>query len=666
MKKQIQFFLIFLMLVSTGLQTLLNESFGRSQDNFVIQQDWVARFNGISNTTDKANDITVDALGNVYVTGESEVGSVTRDYVTVKYNSSGVQQWAARYNGPDNYIDQAYSVAVDNNSGSVYVTGGSRGIGTERDFCTIKYNTSGDSVWTRRYNGPGNDIDEAVSVVLDNSGFVYVTGYSDGGINLDFYTIKYDTNGRQFWATRYSGPAESTGSEDRPHSLAVDDNGNVYVTGESSTGFGFLDMYATIKYNSSGDSVWVSRYKGSGDAGLSQPYALAVDPNGNVYVTGRSDDSSGFGFNFDILTIKYSSSGDSLWVNRYNGQGNSSDVANAIALDGAGNVYVTGLTVGTTADYCTIKYNSIGDTQWVKTYNGPVNGIDVAYSMASDGSDNIYVTGYSAGSGNDYATVKYNSSGIQQWVQRYNGPGNGMDQASNLFVDFFGNVYVTGESIGTGSGSDYATIKYSQFLNIQLTALIEGFYNSGTNTMTADTVSAYLRNTSSPYAVVDSAKGFLNSSGNGIISFVNASNGVPYYFVVKHRNSIETWSASGITFTLNHATYNFTTSASTAYGDNLKLKGSRYCIYSGDVNQEGDIDVTDLILVFNDAGNFVTGYVVTDVNGDNFVDVMDMLIAYNNSVNFVVVRNPIVGSDKVLSVPIHHPFLSTPHIPSGF
>ena len=118
---------------------------------------------------------------------------------------------------------------------------------------------------------------------------------------------------------------------------------------------------------------------------------------------------------------------------------------------------------GTNYDYATIKYNSSGVMQWVQTYNGPGNVSDIAYSIAVDGSGNVYVTGYSSqgGTNSDYATIKYNSSGVQQWVQRYNGPGNGVDGAYSIAVDGSGNVYVTGQSYGGGTSLDYATIKYN-------------------------------------------------------------------------------------------------------------------------------------------------------------------------------------------------------------
>jgi len=432
--------------------------------NAQVTEEWVTRYDGAGNG-DYANSIAIDVAGNVYVTGESETNGIRRDYVTVKYDPSGAELWTARYNGAANYIDQAYDVAVDG-SGNVYVTGGSQGIGTERDFCTVKYNSNGDSLWVRRYNGPGNNIDESIAVFVDGSGNVYVTGYSDGGINLDYCTIKYDSSGTEQWISRYDGPATGTGSEDRPHALEVDESGNVYITGESNTGFGFLDLYATVKYNPAGDTLWVARYKGPGPEGLSQAYDLAVDMDGNVYVTGRSDPSSGFGFNFDILTIKYDSDGEPQWVERYNGSGNSSDVANSIALDSDGNVFVTGLTVETsTADYCTIKYHpGTGEILWLATYNGPANSVDAAYSIAVDASGNSYVTGYSEGLGtnNDYATIRYDPTGTEEWVQRYNGPGNSADAPASLVIDGAGNVYVTGESNGVASALDYATIKYSQ------------------------------------------------------------------------------------------------------------------------------------------------------------------------------------------------------------
>ncbi len=431
-----------------------------------MSEEWVAIVNGPSNGYDKANKVVADASGNVYVTGSVANEFGDWDYLTIKYNQDGVPQWVRTYNGTGNSFDQSYDIAIDD-SGNVYVTGGSWGLGTERDFCTIKYNSNGDQLWVSRYNGPGNFADEAVRIIVKN-GFVYVTGYSDG-FGLDYHTIKYDLDGNEQWSARYHFDGGGADNEDRPADMFVDDAGNVYVTGESSNDFTFVDMYATVKYNSSGQQQWVARYKGWGASGLSQAFGVIADPNGNVYVTGRCDPESSFGYNFDIVTIKYDSSGDSLWVKRYNGPGNSSDIGYAIALANDGNIVVAGISVAASADYFVIKYDqSTGETIWTARYDGPAGSVDAATSMTLDPSGNVYVTGFSEGIGSerDFATVKINASGIQQWVMRYNGTANIDDEALSIAVDALGNVYVAGMSNGLNTSMDFTTIKYSQPVSV--------------------------------------------------------------------------------------------------------------------------------------------------------------------------------------------------------
>jgi hypothetical protein len=225
--------------------------------------------------------------------------------------------------------------------------------------------------------------------------------------------------------------------------------------------------FATIKYNSAGVEQWVKRYNGPGnDYDLSR--SLAVDGSGSVYVTGES---MGSGTGYDYTTIKYNSAGVQQWATRYNGPGNTSDQARSLAVDAVGNVFVTGQSggSGTSQDYATVKYSSLGFQQWASRYNGPGNGNDGGFSITLDAAY-IYVTGTSyGGSGvlSDYATLKYNNiGGIQQWVQRYNGPGNSDDVASSIALDNSGNIYITGYSQGSGTGYDYTTIKYSQNVGI--------------------------------------------------------------------------------------------------------------------------------------------------------------------------------------------------------
>jgi len=372
-----------------------------------VDTAWVRRYNGPGNDWDNACAIAVDGFGNVYVTGVSDGSGTSWDYATIKYDSSGNELWVQRYNGPENYSDWAWAIAVDG-SGNVYVTGRSYGSGTDNDYATIKYDPDGNQLWVQTYNGPGNYSDYAYAIAVDGSGNVYVTGVSYGsGTSTDYATIKYDPDGNQLWEKRYNGPANNH------------------------------------------DYAW----------------AIAVDGSGNVYVTGRS---YGSGTYEDYTTIKYDPDGNQLWEKRYNGLANLYDEALAIAVDGSGNVYVTGLSVGsdTFTDYATIKYDPDGIQLWEKTYNGPGNNHDNAYAIAVDDSGNVYVAGASYGSGTDYdyATLKYDPQGTQLCVKRYNGPANDWDNVFAIAVDGSGNVYVTGKSVGSGTDYDYATIKYSQFL----------------------------------------------------------------------------------------------------------------------------------------------------------------------------------------------------------
>ncbi len=421
-----------------------------------VDTAWVRRYNGPGNSNDNARAIAVDGSGNVYVTGYSMDTMTSWDYATIKYYPNGDNAWVRIYNGTADTADWARAIAVDG-SGNVYVTGLSYGSGTGEDYTTIKYYPNGDTAWVRRYNGPGNAGDDAHAIAVDGSGNVYVTGESFGsGSNYDYATIKYNSNGGTVWVRTYNGPGNGS---DEASAIAVDSSGNVYVTGNSYGGGISQDDYATIKYYSNGDTAWVRRYNGPDRDDYAN--AIAVDVSGNVYVTGTSYVSMARSI---YITIKYDLNGNQLWLRGYFGSGLDYDEAYAIAVDNSGNAYVTGRSynTGTAFDYATIKYGSNGDQLWVRSYNGPGNGGDGSNAIAVDGSGNVYVTGGSWGSGtsSDYATVKYYSNGDTSWVRRYNGPGNGSDGATAIAMDVTGNVYITGTSWGSGTGNDYATIKY--------------------------------------------------------------------------------------------------------------------------------------------------------------------------------------------------------------
>jgi hypothetical protein len=427
-----------------------------------VDTAWVKRYNGPGNLWDGAQAIAVDGSGNVYVTGSSVGSGTFDDYTTIKYYPNGDTAWARRYNGPGNYIDDASAIAVDD-SGNVCVTGRSYGgSGTFDDYTTIKYYPNGDTAWVRRYNGPGNGTDEACAIAVDDSGYVYVTGYiyTGGGLSSDYGTIKYCPNGDTAWVRTYNRLGHS---DDLASAIAVDNSGNVYVTGWSDTTYSgpYYADYATIKYYPNGDTAWVRRYDGPPGNSTDIAYAIAVDNSGNACVTGAS---VGSGTWVDYATIKYYPNGDTAWVRRYN---RYLEQAKDIAVDGSGNIYVTGYGnfPGDSTDYITIKYYPNGGTAWVRIYNGPGDGADTAYAIAVDGSNNVYVTGvsYESGTSLDYATIKYYPSGDTAWVRRYNGLGNDDDGAYGIAVDDSGNVYVTGTSFGSGTYTDYTTIKYFQY-----------------------------------------------------------------------------------------------------------------------------------------------------------------------------------------------------------
>ena len=173
--------------------------------------------------------------------------------------------------------------------------------------------------------------------------------------------------------------------------------------------------------------------------------------------------------------------------------------------------------------------------------------------------------------------------------------------------------------------------------------LLEGYFNTGTGRMNIrDTVRAYLRNFSTPFAVVDSAKSIIDSvTFTGSFLFANAPSGT-YYIQIRHRNALETRSKTGgETYTLGSAlSYDFTTDSAKAYGKNMKKAGTKWVFYEGDVNQDGFIDLTDQVAINNDVNIFLTGYLRTDVNGDKIVDLTDLLITYNNAAVFVIKSTP--------------------------
>lgn len=197
-----------------------------------------------------------------------------------------------------------------------------------------------------------------------------------------------------------------------------------------------------------------------------------------------------------------------------------------------------------------------------------------------------------------------------------------------------------------GTFSAGAAGGFSSAGHVAVKVIPQGFYNGGGYLNASDTVLVLIANASSPYAIVDSAYAILDSLTLTATATMSVANSGTYYIVVKHRNSVETWSASGVAYTKGSTTsFDFTTAATQAYGNNeIEVATGLYGIYNGDCNQDGYVDPLDLSLVDQDSFNYVSGRAgATDVNGDGYVDPLDLSIVDQNSFNYVGVKLPASG-----------------------
>jgi uncharacterized delta-60 repeat protein len=428
-----------------------------------INVQWVGRYTSAGNNIDRAKSMVVDPAGNSFVVGTGWNGS-NFDIVTIKLDANGSQQWASSYDGTGNGYDEARAIVTDA-AGNVYVTGYSAGPSANYDVVTIMYNAAGVQQWATRFNGTANGFDEGYDIAVDGSGNVYVTGGTvTTTSNLNYITIKYNSLGAQQWATTYSNTNNSANAE-TAYAIALDATGNVYVTGTSFGVTASNHDIATVKYNNAGAQQWVSRYNGPGsvyDAGND----IIVDAAGEVFVTGYARDLVGT-TNYSYVTLRINAAGVQQWASIYDGPGNDYDAASALTITPAGNIAVTGRSLGTTStaeDMATILYDPSGNVMWTRRYDGGAVNYDEGISIVADSSNRIFVTGYSykGTSNNDYLTIKYEANGDTAWIVKYNGTANNSDQAYAIAIGPTSEIYIGGMSKGSGTNEDFTVVKYCQ------------------------------------------------------------------------------------------------------------------------------------------------------------------------------------------------------------
>jgi len=279
-----------------------------------------------------ASDLVLDSRGNIIVCGSSYRASL--DAATVKYRPNGDTAWARFYDWAG--LEDLVTATACGQRDDIATTGDGATSTTHIDCITVRYDSTGDQLWAAGYDGPKHGVDAPNDLAACKNGDVVVTGFGDNGYGtpLDYLTIRYDSLGETLWTRRYDGPAHDW---DEASAVAVDSDGSVYVTGYSYNASTKGD-YTTIKYDSAGSVVWLRTYDGLSHNN-DQAYGLALGDDGCVYVTGRS---RGNGTQYDCATIRYGASGETLWTARYDGPFHGNDEATCMAINGRGDVAIAG------------------------------------------------------------------------------------------------------------------------------------------------------------------------------------------------------------------------------------------------------------------------------------------------------------------------------------
>lgn len=313
-----------------------------------------------------ANGIAADSSGNVYVAGYTDGGldgntlTGSQDFFVTKYSSAGVKMWTKQLGVPS-YLTTAYAIAVDS-SGNSYVAGTTTGgldgntlSGTgAADLFITKYDTTGTKIWTRQL-GVAAKSTETTGITLDSTGYLYVTGYTNGSLagntltgSNDLFVAKYASTGTMYWVKQLGATSQSTYA----NSISADLSGNIYIAGQTSgsldgsTLAGTQDLFVA-KYDSSGTRLW-TRQLGAAYT-TTAGSAISVDSSGNAFIVGSTKgglDGQTLHGTEDIFFTKYDTNGHRLWTIQ-DGTSGATVSGNYLAIDPTSHhVYVGGTTTG--------------------------------------------------------------------------------------------------------------------------------------------------------------------------------------------------------------------------------------------------------------------------------------------------------------------------------
>jgi hypothetical protein len=387
---------------------------------------------------DEARAIAIDNDRNrVFVTGRSNPGlSGHTTCTTVAYSlDQGEEKWVENYPaGPKGHNAVGNAITVDEATGNVYVAGLYMGSTLVLAYHAVEDPENGPDIITQLWNQTPlalnykHDGDEPCAIAVDAAGNIYVTGTfdDDGSLGNDYFTFSLDAGGNlrkinllDNWVLFYQG----TYINNMALGMTVDASGNVYVTGLSDGAIDGINRNecATIKYNALGVLAWDAHYSSTPDTKQVATTAIALDPSGNVCVTGFTFGNSGSESDYDYITIKYDNAdGHMVWQSHYNGPNDSSDYVqqNSIVIDAGGGIYVTGTSITQSGyeffwTYDTVAYDANGNQMWVARCDRPDTGLNsedhgrpaIAVDVVSNA---VYIAGTKyLNDGYTYQTIKY-------------------------------------------------------------------------------------------------------------------------------------------------------------------------------------------------------------------------------------------------------------------